>query len=181
MQFIGLSGWCCHRLSGDDSFGQAAFGNSLQSSLSDERVILGIADEVGRDLRWSPIEWVRADENPRMAKRRAERFVEPAFHDSATSSGDGNEWGQDSLKHDAGCKFVVTGAGNDLSKTPVALGVIGVVTETAAVENLIELSQRITGEAPLIYMAKHARLGGQCGPFGNELLDQGRLTRWVAD
>lgn len=173
MQLLRLRGWQHHRLGGDHALGEAALGNPLQSSFTNESVILGIADEVRCDLRWASVERVGADEYPRMTKGGAERLIETTLDDPPTASCDGNQWWQDALEHDSRGEFVVAGTSDYQGEATVPFEINGFVTKTASLEHLIKLGEGAARKTPFIDMTNHARLGGQCGPFGNELLDQG--------
>jgi hypothetical protein len=116
-----------------------------------------------------------------VTKSGAECFIEPTSHYPPAASCNRNEWWQYSLEHDACRKFVMTGPSDHLSKATVTLGIDGFVTKTASLEYLIKLSDGAAGETPLIYVSEDARLDGESGPFGNELLDHGRLTRGMTD
>ena len=181
VQFIFLCRWRRHRLSGNHSLGEAAFVDSFETGFANESVVLGIANQVGSDLRRASVEWVGTDEDPRVTKGGTEGLVEATLHDPPTASSNCNEWWQDSLEHDSCGEFVVTGASDYLGKATISLGIVGLVAEAAALQYVIKLGEGAAGKSPFIYVTKHARFGSQCGPFGDELLDHGRLARGMTD
>jgi hypothetical protein len=109
-----------------------------------------------------------------LSKNFIERCIESAVHDVSSTSGNCNEWGKDSLQHDASSKFIVSRAFHECKEECIAILVTGVNPVSGTKEHFVKVVDGAAWEFPSIDQSQSARLGGDGSPFSNEFANKRR-------
>jgi hypothetical protein len=108
------------------------------------------------------------DQDPCLSKNFVEGCVEPAVHNVSSTSGNCNEWGKDSLQHNASSKFIVSCTFHERKEECIAILVTGVNPVSGSKEHFVKVVDGAAWEVPSIDQSQSARLGGDGSPFSNE-------------
>jgi hypothetical protein len=112
------------------------------------------------------------DQDPGLPKNFIEGCIEPAGHNVSSTSSNCNEWGKDSLQHDASSKFIVCRALYECKEERIAILVTGVNPVPGTKKYLVKVVDWAAWEVPPIDQSQSAWLGGDGSPFSNEFANK---------